>query len=212
MENTPLFGKFVNLDETLFFIHGIVHETPWLSISKEFKNSIKDSLGNKNIICEDGLTSWFTNAKSFNEAQYFGFNKISFSEYMYFLKQYFKMKYSKKSVVKSDLIKKVGSLKNLDGLKKIREELFSKYPLEPNGMNYLISKSCGGDIKKPNGKLPNRIKRYIYEARESIKYAKENSLNELHIVVGCAHELPLEYLLNNPKILNNPTLKIEGFK
>lgn len=29
-----------------------------------------------------------------------------------------------------------------------------------------------------------------------------NNLNELHIVVGCAHELPLEYLLKNQKLLN----------
>jgi hypothetical protein len=51
--------------------------------------------------------------------------------------------------------------------------------------------------------MPLIIKRYIYEALRSIEFANQNNVSELHIIVGCTHERPLEYLLSNRKILNS---------
>jgi hypothetical protein len=70
---------------------------------------------------------------------------------------------------------------------------------EPLGMNFLLAK-LGGTIDEPRGEFPLRIRGYIYEAKEAVNYAKINGLKELHIVVGCTHELPLEYFLKNVSI------------
>ena len=66
---------------------------------------------------------------------------------------------------------------------------------EPLGMNSLL-------YMYPNS---TRVKRYLFEAEEAIRYATENELRELHIIVGCEHELPLEYLLAHQD-------KIQDFK
>lgn len=69
-------------------------------------------------------------------------------------------------------------------------------------MNSLLSRLGKGTLENPQGELPLRIRRYVYEAKESMRYVWDNRAPELHIVVGCAHELPLEYFLKNPKLLN----------
>ena len=87
-------------------------------------------------------------------------------------------------------------------LKEVREELFKTYLPEPEGMNFLLSKINAGTIDNLKGEPPLRIKRYIYEAKEAIKYSKTNNISNLYLVVGCAHELPLEYLLKNKDLLD----------
>jgi hypothetical protein len=59
-----------------------------------------------------------------------------------------------------------------------------------------------GTINNPIGELPFVIKRYKYEAKKILEYSKECSPEELHVVVGCRHERPLEYLLSNSSILD----------
>ncbi len=96
-------------------------------------------------------------------------------------------------------MKKIKELRKVEDLEPIRKELFASYYPEPQGMNTIIERTCGGTLENPKGELPLRIKRYLYEAKESFDYAKKNNLSELHIIVGCAHELPLEYLLSTKR-------------
>ncbi len=191
----PLDGKRINLNGISFFVHGIVHGNPLISISKEFKENIAKKLKDYPVICEDGLASWVPNAKSFNETDYFELNKLLPKHYFNFLKGYLRNKFVKK-LHKTPLAKKVKAIKKLEDLKPIRQELFKSYLLEPESMNLLIASTCGGTLENPKGELPLRIRRYIYEADESLIYAQKENLKELHILVGCAHELPLEYLLS----------------
>lgn len=194
----PLDGRRIDVEGTLFFIHGIVHENPLVSISEEFKSDVAKKLNGYSVICEDGLTSWIPGAKSFNETAYFGFNKLTPSHYFSFLKGFFYNKFIKKTH-KTPLARKVKAIKTLEDLEPIREELFKSYFPEPQGMNMLIERICGGTLDNPKGELPLRVRRYLYETEESLDYAKKENLDELHILVGCAHELPLEYLLSKKR-------------
>ncbi len=134
-------------------------------------------------------------SKPFNETEYFEFNKITFAQYLTHLKNYIYNKFIKKTN-QTDFMKKIQKMNNLEDFEEIRKILFKNYPPEPFGMNSLLSKLGKGTLDNPRGELPLRIRRYIYEAEASLRYAKKNNLSELHIVVGCAHELPLEYLLS----------------
>ncbi len=195
----PLPGKKINLEGTNYFIHGLVHGTPLVYISKDFKKTIENKFKEYDVICEDGFKAWIKNAKSFNEISHFNLGNISFFE---MLKSFLVITYIK--LVRKNkplLIKQIQEMKTLEDFYFIREKLFEKYFLEPQGMNYYLSKLEKGSLKKPKGEFPLLIKRYIYEAKESLKYAKAKNLDELHIVVGCAHELPLEYFLRNPNLL-----------
>jgi hypothetical protein len=194
----PLPGRKVRLGNQLFFIHGIVHETPLISISEGFKRELVEKFRGYSIICEDGISSWIPGAKSFNEAEQFKINKLTLTSYLRFLKSYFYNKHIIKSH-KTPLAKQVERLKRVEDLEPIRAELFASYHPEPYGMNALVESSCGGTLENPMGELPLRIRRYIYEAEESISYARRNNLEELHIIVGCAHELPLEYLISTKR-------------
>ncbi len=97
---------------------------------------------------------------------------------------------------------KVQQMKTLEDFETIRQNLLESYLPEPQGMNSLLDRLGNETLGDPKGELPLRIKRYVYETKQSIKYAQDNKLTELHIVVGCAHELSLEYLLKNPRLLN----------
>jgi len=69
-----------------------------------------------------------------------------------------------------------------------------------------MRKKNSGTLENPKGEIPLRVKRYIHEAKTSMNYAKENNLKELHIVVGCAHERTLEYLLKSREVLEKYSL------
>jgi hypothetical protein len=198
---TPLPERVVILDSIYYFIHGLVHENPLISISQEFKREINERLNGLEVICEDGFSEWIVNSQSFNEIDAFSLNQSTLSQYFCSIKNYFLNLLIKKPH-KKGIMKKVSEMQTIEDFKEIRKELFSTYLSEPEGMNALLSK-CGcetiGEIKD---QPPLRIRRYAYEAKQAIEYAKEKEIQRLHIIVGCAHELPLEYLLRNPEVLN----------
>lgn len=196
----PLEGRKVNLNRRTYFIHGIVHGTPSLSLSKEFKEEVVEKLKGYDLICEDGISEWIPGSRSFNETDYFGFDSMSFFDYFRYFGKFVMNKFFKKHP--PSLVKKLRELKSLEDLSSIRKELFANYPPEPEGMNQLISKCCGGTLENPKGDIPLRVKRYLYEAKEVLNYSKEKDLDQVHIVVGCSHELPLEYLIKNNYLLD----------
>ncbi len=189
------------MDGKAFFIHGLIHDSPLVSISREFKGTVNEKLENLEVICEDGFAYWIKNAVSFEEIKHFGLNKTSMPGVVINLvkQMYYTFILRNK---KREYIDKFESVRTIDDLKLLREGLFKNYLPEPEGMNQLISKSNGGSLSSPRGEFPLRVRRYIYEAQESIRYARSRDINELHIAVGCAHELPLEYFLSNPSVLN----------
>jgi len=198
--HSPLPGRKIDLGSTSYFVHGLVHDTPLVQISRDFKKAISDKLKDYNTICEDGFVDWIENSASFNEISYFRLNRFNFFD---ILKIFFILGHAKLNKRKRSLtIEKMQKMKTLEDFYSIREELFRNYNSEPEGMNSLLSKLGKGTLYNPKGEFPLRIKRYIYEAKESIKYVQNNNLKELHIVIGCAHEFPLEYLLKNPEILD----------
>jgi hypothetical protein len=196
----PLPGKRIDIGGTLYFIHGIVHDTPLVSIPQSFKRVINEKFRGYNVICEDGFTEWIENAISFDEISHFKFDKISFFD---ILRTLFAVNYIRFTKKKPPIAQKVQEMRSLEDFNSIREELFRDYQSEPAGMNSLISRLGKGTLENPQGELPLRIKRYAYEAKQSLNHSRNNQLRELHIVVGCAHELPLEYLLKNRKLLDN---------
>lgn len=197
----PLPGKRIDLGRTIYFVHGMVHDAPLVSISTDFKRIINDSFRGYNVICEDGFTDWVKNAESLGEISYFEFDKTRLWD---IVRWFFYFNY-RRLIDKNEpqIISNIRKMKSLEDFYSIRDKLIKDYPSEPDGMNDLISRTCGGTIGNPKGELPVRVKRYIYEAKESLKYAKEKDIKELHILVGCRHELPLEYLLTNKDILEN---------
>ncbi len=197
----PLPGKRINLDGNRFFVHGMIHDAPLVSISEDFKGAVNDAFKGYNVLCEDGFTDWVKNAESFGEISYFEFDKIRLWD---IVSCFFYFNYRKLTAKNEpQIISNIREMKSLEDFYLIRDEFLKSYPLEPEGMNDLISRTCGGTIENPKGELPMRIKRYVYEAKKSLKYAKEKGIKELHILVGCRHELPLEYLLTNNYILDN---------
>ncbi len=197
----PLPGKRIDLDGNRFFIHGMVHDAPLVSISKDFKRTINNTLGGYHVICEDGFTDWVKNAESFGEVSYFEFDKVRLRDIVHWFFYFNYRKLTDKN--EPQVISDIREMRSLEDFYPIRDKLIKSYSSEPEGMNDLISRTCGGTIGNPKGELPLRVKRYVYEAKKSLKYAKEKGIKELHILVGCRHELPLEYLLTNKDILNN---------
>lgn len=202
---SPLPGRRITLGCTTYFVHGLAHAMSGISLSPDFKKLINDKLRGYFIISEDGFANWIENTASFNEIKYFGLDKVGIIQYLAFLKDYIYSKFIKK-VHQTDLMRRVQEMRTLENLDSIREKLFESYLPEPDGMNSLLSRLGKGTLENPKGEFPLRIRRYIYEAKESIRYAKENQLPELHVVVGCAHEPPLEYLLSHPEILRRYSL------
>lgn len=207
MANILLPGKSVLVDGTEYFIHGLVHGNPWVKINPLFKKIIAQKLEDVNVLCEDGFVSWIPNSVSTGETEYFGFGKLSFLERIRFLSSFiYTYLFSPKENNDSEIVHKIRKMNSIDGLIEIRNDLFMNYSKEPWGINALMGSKDSGTIDNPQGNIPLRVRRYIYEAKISLKYARENNLNELHLVVGCAHELPLEYLLNNREILDRYSL------
>ena len=202
MDAYPLVSKRVDVDGASYHIHGLVHGNPLISISKEFKGEVNERLKGCHTICEDGFAEWIENAISFNEAKYFGFDKLSFPQYLASFRNFVYNKFILKPH-KTEFMKQVREMKTIEEFYSVREELFKGYLPEPEGMNKLIARHNCGTLDNPARQFPLRIRRYMYEARRSLDHAHKNGLNELHIVVGCAHELPLEYLLKNQNLLNS---------
>jgi len=198
-EINPLPGREVASNGKTYFIHGLVHDNPLVSINPCFKQYITKQLENHEIICEDGFISWFNNAHSFNEAQHFGFNKLKFSDFFTSLCDSIIHKLSGEK--EDELTQKVRGLRNIGELLEVRASLFKNYLPEPLGMNSYLYVQGKGTIHGNKGRLPLRLERYFYEAKEAISYSEKNNLEQLHIVIGCAHELPLEYLLQNRSLL-----------
>lgn len=207
MENTPLPGRNVLVNGVEYFIHGLVHGNPWIKINPSFKEVVAEKLKHVNVLCEDGFVSWIPNSVSMEESEYFGFGKMSFQERVLFLSSFIcKYLFSLNEHEDSEIIHKIRKMSSLDDLIEIRKNLFVSYPKEPFGINALMSGANSGAIDNPQGSIPLRVRRYIYEAKTSLRYAEEKKLDRLHLVVGCAHELPLEYLLSNKEILDRYSL------
>lgn len=207
MTKSSLPERTIFLDGTKYFIHGLVHGNPWVKINPSFKKSIARELEKEIVICEDGFISWIPNATSMRESEYFEFGKMSFLKRMQFLSHFFcDYLVSKSKKDNSKILEKIRNMKSLEDLVEIRNFLFKNYSNEPEGINTLMRNKNSGTIENPKGNIPLIVRRYIYEAKTSVNYAEENNLDELHIVVGCAHELPLEYLLKNKEILERYSL------
>ncbi len=201
MENEiHLSDKKLVLDGTTYHIHGLIHGTTFVRIKSSLKKEISNQLQRLEVICEDGFASWIKGSESMNETEYFKLNKFSLLDITRFWSFFiFSNLFKKKK--EPEILNKVREMKSIEDMNKIREELFKKYPSEPEGMNSLMKKRNCGTISSPKGDVPLSVKRYIYEAKFALDYVNKNNLNDLHIVVGCAHELPLEYLLQNKKVL-----------
>jgi len=200
-------GKKVLVDGTSYFIHGLVHGNLWIRINPLFKKSVAQELKKENVLCEDGFVSWIPNSVSMGETEYFSFGKMSTWDKINFLK-YFLYDYffSIRKKDESEIFHKIRGMDSLEDLIEIRKDLFKNYLEEPYGINTVMRNKNSGAIDNPKGNIPLLVRRYIYESKTSLDYAEKNHLNELHIVVGCAHELPLEYLLKNKGVLEKYSL------
>ena len=207
MKNTFLTERKILVDGTVQYIHGLVHGNPWVSINPLFKEEVTQQLEGYSVLCEDGFISWISNAVSMREVQYFNLETLSLSKRISFFVNFlsYNLFYAHREP-ESKIVAEVKRMKSVKDLTKVKEQLFETYLSEPEGMNSLMMKANSGTIDSPSGNIPLRVRRYIYEAKCALDYAKKNDLKELHLVVGCAHELPLEYLLSHKEILDNYTL------
>ncbi len=196
----------IELGGTSYYIHGLVHGNPWVNVNPLFKKEINEQLQGDNVICEDGVSSWIPHAISMDEAGYFNIPKLSFFNTLRCMGSLAYFHLFEKMKPKSDIISKIENMKTIEELISIRDELFKNYLHEPEGMNTLMGKTNNGTIDAPTKGIPLRVKRYIYESLFAVDYAQKNELDELHLVVGCAHERPLEYLLGNKSILDKYSL------
>jgi hypothetical protein len=189
------FSRKVKVEDRTFFILGVIHDIPGLKISEGLKRDIASILKDKKVLCEDGFSLWIPNSVSFGESDYFKFNKLKPNKFIYyFFKTLFSIPFYSKE------LKSILEISSLEEFSKFKESNLV-YTSEPLGMNSLISKFGGGSLENPKKEFPLRIRRYLYEAKRILDYSKQENLQELNIVVGCAHEKPLEYLLNNKEVL-----------
>lgn len=196
----------IELDGTSYYLHGLVHGNPWVNINPEFKKKVNAQLQGYDVICEDGFNSWIPHAVSMDEAGYFNIPKLSFFNTLRCMGSLAYFHLFEKKKPKYDIASKVESMKTINELISIRDELFEDYLNEPGGMNTLMKKTNSGTIDAPTNSVPLRVKRYIYESLFAVDYAQKNGLDEVHLVIGCAHELPLEYLLSNKNVLDKYSL------
>jgi len=203
-EGISLFGKVMQLENSVVCIHGMFHDSPLLTIPREIKQDINKKLSGCNVLCEDGFSYWLFNATSFNEIAHFGIKASAKTRFLA-LKNYFYNQIRPES--ENPLLKKLANISSLEEMSELRDEFLSRYPAEPEGMNYILNKSGNGRIDKIEGNPPLRIKRYIYEAQQTLKYLEDSKCSKLHVVVGLEHELPLEYLLKNKNILKQGSFR-----
>jgi hypothetical protein len=201
--SSDIFGREIIFENVKFNIYGLIHSNPIIILNPEFGKDVEQKLGDKDIICEDGFCDWLKNAQSFKEKKNLNLkNNLSekISSLTIAIVNKISHEYTKIETIASNV-------KSIDDYMLLRPLLFRNYFGEPLGMNselYIHNPNADNCTLENSINLvvPNYLKRIIYEAKESIRYAKENNFKELNIIVGCAHERPLEYLLQNPKILN----------
>ena len=90
--------KVVNIEDSSYHILGVVHENPLISLTKEYKETLSEYLKGFQVICEDGISEWIEDSKSFNEIEYFGFNKLKFTDYLFFSNPIFIINLSLKKI------------------------------------------------------------------------------------------------------------------
>lgn len=192
----PLPGRLVSTHGVKYFIHGIAHPAPGNPASEEYKEALRKATTGWVLLCEDGFKDdFFPEAAIFGEAQAFALHKPAavFRTLPRLLTFSASILYNKLTG-KQPLIH-LNEIKTIDDLRKTRLHLFKGYLPEPLGMSALLYAYH----------TSLRARRYVFEAEQAMKWALENKPAELHLIVGCAHELPLEYLLKNPD-------KITAFK
>ncbi len=206
-QNLILPERRIFINGTTYRIHGLVHDNPWIKISSLFKQKVSQQLNNYPVLCEDGFTSWIPNAVSMDEASYFNLEKLSFFNTIHCLGSlaYFNL-FEKSKRPKTSIISKVEGMNTIKDLVAIRNQLFQGYSSEPEGMNSLMENTDSGTIDLPTKGVPLRVKRYIYESLFAVDYVQKKELKEVHLVVGCAHERPLEYLLSHKEVLDKYSL------
>lgn len=192
----PLPGRTVSVNGTSYYIHGLIHPAIGNPVSEEYRLVLRRATANWSLLCEDGFKEDF-----FPEADIFGeVNFLKLNTFKSYIRTFPRLLRVLGSLAVDNLLNKkppivVQEIKTIDDLREVRVDLFRGYFPEPFGMNALLR-------LYPDS---TRVKRYIFEAENAIGYASEKNLKELHIIVGCAHEMPLEYLLSNPN-------KIQDFK
>lgn len=180
----PLPGRVVEFNGCKIYIHGIVHDDFQNKLSDEYKNKIRSITSEWDVLCEDGFAyDFLPSAIPFGEIEALGINRPMnmFFHLPLFIFNYF----SHKIISTSSSSLNTMTITTIADLRETRKILFSSYLPEPLGMSairYINPKSI-------------RLKRYVYEAQRGIEYLRKENLNQLHLLVGCAHELPLEYLL-----------------
>lgn len=183
-------GITVTTENCSFYIHGLVHDTPLTALNDEFRSYIRTQLRGKIVLCEDGFSEWLS-AKSFDEI-----NALSLkSEYIG----------SSNFAIKNSNLKDSVNLESICGMNdllSIRKTLLNSYLPEPLAMNTYFFINSTGNLHNPLTNVPAFIKRLLHETKYSMDYAKQKSVLEMHIVVGCAHEPALKYLFNNLEILD----------
>jgi len=206
-QNIFLPEKRILVEDNFYCIHGLVHGTPWIRINPSFKREVNRQLKDCDVLCEDGFASWIPGAVSMEEGKYFKLGKLSFFEKLNFWKSilfFYLPQINKKE--EPEIISKVRKMTSIEDLIEIRKNLFNQYLSEPEGINLLMKKGNSGTIDFPKGNIPLCVRRYIYEAKTALEYAHKKNIRELHLVVGCAHERPLEYLLSNKNVLDKYSL------
>jgi hypothetical protein len=198
----PLPGKKIVSGNIEFFIHGLPHNTHFFNISQDFKSLINEKLLGLNTVCEDGFYEWIPDAVSFREIEYFNLNQVNYFETLkaMILMPFYRLN---NKVSKNHLIEKVKNIRTIEDLIRIRELLFKGYLPEPLELNAAFYLAGSGTLDKPIKDIPFVVRRYAYEAGKAIEYAENSNLRELHIVVGCRHERPLEYLITHHNILES---------
>lgn len=191
---SPLPGRIVHKNGVAYFIHGIIHSVVGYSLSKKYRDCIRKATEGWHLLCEDGFRDdIFPEADIFGEVEGLGINKprkivATLPKAITLL---FSIMYNKLRRVSPSI--DLERVTTTSDLRHARLELFKWYLPEPLGINALL-------YINPHSL---RIKRYVFEAEKAMGYASEKCINELHLMVGCAHEMPLEYLLNNPDTIKN---------
>jgi len=195
--NPPLFNNSFIGNEITYFIHGLIHDNPLIKLNEKFKEEVRNKLEGYYVVCEDNFTEWIPNAISFSEIDKLNLKPTFHS----FIRDIIKFTYLKCFKKTPSILIEASNIETIDQFIEFKRNLFKQYFFEPFGMNSLFYLENSGTIDNPKEEPPTFIKRIILETNETIRHVNEGNLNEIHIVVGCAHERPLEYLLKNQHIL-----------
>ncbi len=209
---TPLPGSIAIKNEMKYFIHGTVHSSPICRIDSLFEKDIENGLKECIVIAEDGFVNTKNKFISFDEKNRLGLrhkNQLSSLKYVssFLFSQPLHSKLFKQDVknYKQDIFEKASKMKSADQLADIRNDIFREYLPEPLSLNSFFYLADLGTIDNPKEtdifKLPNFIKRCIYEAKFCLDFTQKTKTPEIHVLVGCAHEKPLKYLITHSEIL-----------